>query len=145
MMNCSKLNFIGVRMFNHYLQQIGSKIGPATILETCDKNGITLQGYDAIYKDFKGVVKATRPGVRVGCLPNPHQLSLLRQQMNSRLEDLIGSYSHIDNTLLIPPSSKQKADPIKLVLLSKNSFFVDVESVQKTMVRLYGITPEGIS
>lgn len=146
MMNCSKLNKVGVRMFNHYLEKIGSKIGPAKILESCDRNGIIHQGYDAIYKDFKGAVRATGRGVRLGCLPNPHILSLLRRKMNSKLEDMISSYSHIDNTLLISQSSKSKQkDPIKLVLSSKNSFFVNVESMQKTMVKLYGITPAGIS
>jgi len=144
MMNCSKLNTVGVRMFNHYLEKIGSKTGPTKILESCNRNGITLQGYDAIYKDFKGEVKVTGCGVRVECLPNPHQLSLLRREMNSKLEDMIGSYSHIDNTLSIPQSSKLKhKDPIKLVMSPMNSFFVDIESVQKTMVRLFGITPAG--
>ena len=141
-----KLSHVGTKMVNHYLEKIGKSMGPEHILETCDRNGISHSGYDAIYKSFEGVVKGVGKGFRVGCLPNPHQVSKLRQEMNSKLEDMIGEHYHIENTLVIPPPAKSKSkEPLKIVLSARNSFFVDVETLQRTMVKLYGITTSGIS
>ena len=53
-------------------------MGPEKILETCDQSRITHSGYDAIYKTFKGAVAAVGRGIRLGCLPTPHQVSQLR-------------------------------------------------------------------
>jgi len=136
-----KLSHVGTRMVNHYLEKIGKSMGPENILETCDRNGITHSGYGAIYKNFRSAVKRVGKGIRVGCLPNPHQVSKLRQELNSKLEDMIGQYYHIENTLVIPPSAKSKSkEPLQIILSARNSFFVDVETVQRTMVKLYGIT-----
>ena len=67
-------------------------------------------------------------------------------RMNSKLEDMIGEHYHIENTLVIPPPAKSKSkEPLKIVLSARNSFFVDVETLQRTMVKLYGITTSGIS
>ena len=93
-----KLSHVGTRMPNHYLEKIGKSVRLENILETCDRNGITHFGYDAIYKSFKGVVKSVGKGFRVGCLPNPYQVSKLRQEMNSQLEDMIGEHYHTENT-----------------------------------------------
>jgi len=74
-------------------------------------------------------------------LSNPYQISKLRREMNGNLKDMIGEYYSV-NDILVLPGTKSK-EPTKLKLSSKNSFFVDVEAVQRTMVALYGFTPEG--
>ena len=144
-LNEPKLSKQGVRIANQYMQKIGEKMRPEHILETCDRNAITHNGYSALYKRFNGAVKTTGQGLRVSALPNPHQLSLLRREMNDNLEDLIGQHSHIDNTLVISlaKGSKKLKTTSKIELNSKNTFFIDIEKVQQTMVKLYGITPEG--
>lgn len=144
-LNEPKLSKQGVRLANQYMQKIGEKMRPEHILETCDRNAITHNGYSALYKRFNGAVKTAGQGLRVSALPNPHQLSLLRREMNDNLEDLIGQHSHIDNTLVISlaKGSKKLKTTSKIELNSKNTFFTDIEKVQQTMVKLYGITPEG--
>ena len=79
------------------------------------------------------------------------QVSLLRTELNSRLKDLVGDYYHIDNMLeLVAPASvtngkgkKKNPDISRVVLTTKNSLFVDIEVVQRTMVKLYKFTTEG--
>jgi len=46
-----KLKSVGVRMANYYMNKIGSNVGAPKFLETCDLNGITQSGYQAIYKN----------------------------------------------------------------------------------------------
>lgn len=80
-----------------------------------------------------------------------HQVKLLRSELNSKLKDLIGDYYHIDSTLemvaQVPVTNakgrKKKSEITRVVLTSKNNLFVDIEVVQKTMVKLYGFTTEG--
>ena len=131
-LNEPKLIKQGVRIANQYMEKIGEKMLPEHILETCDRNAITYSGYSALYKRFSGAVKSAGHGLRVSALSNPHQLSLLRREMNDKLEDLIGKHFHIDNTLVIPlrkGSSKLKTAS-KIELNSKNTFFTDIEKVQ---------------
>ena len=79
------------------------------------------------------------------------QVSLLRRELNSRLKDLVGDYYYIDSTLeLVAPTSvtngkgkKKNPDISRVVLTTKNSLFVDIEVVQRTMVKLYKFTTEG--
>jgi len=67
-----RLEEVYVNMTNKYLNKIGKHVLSCDILETCDRNGITHNGYDTIYKQFKGATHATRCGLCIGCLPNPH-------------------------------------------------------------------------
>ena len=54
---------------------------------------------------------------------------------------MIGEHYHIENILVIPPPAKSKSkEPAQIALFARNSFFVDVATVQWTMVKLYGIT-----
>ena len=90
-------------------------------------------------------MKSAGKGLRISCLPNPHQVNLLRRHMNTKLEDLIGSFYNINDALVLPANNRSKnKDPVKVTLNHMNSFFVDVEMVQQTMVQLYGITLEGM-
>jgi hypothetical protein len=62
--------------------------------------------------------------------------------LNGKLKDFIGDYKHIDNTLEVPdPEDKSKA--LQYVLNDKNNIFVDIEAVQRSMIKLYGITLDG--
>lgn len=125
-----KMTVVGKRMVNFYLDKIGESIGLAQILETCDRNAITAEGYNAVYKIFKGAVKSAGKGLRISCLPNPHQVNLLRRQMNTKLEDLIGSFYSINDALVLPANTRSKnKDLVKVTLNHMNSFFVDVEMV----------------
>jgi len=136
---------VGEKLVNQYFDKIGEIMGPESILEICDRNSITQNGYAAYHKKFSSAVKVVgRGNLRVSCLANPHKVTLLRRDLNSRLEDYIGEHSHIENELIItqPAKSKTKA-PTKVVLSSRNSFFVDIEKVQQIMVRLYKISPAG--
>jgi len=71
--------------------------------------------------------------------------------MNGKLKDLVGEYYHIDSTLEIvsqvpmpnAKGRKKKKEITRVVLSSKNYLFVDIEVVQRTMVKLYGFTTEG--
>ena len=144
MCESSKLSTIGVRMAIYYLDQIGKSVGPNDILETCDRNGITHAGYGAIYKKFKGAIQSVGKGLRIGCLPNPHTVSVTRKMLNLKLGDYVGEYYSINNTLEVPATAESKIeDPIEVKLNDNNSIFVDVEQVQRTMVELYNVTVEG--
>lgn len=138
---------VGVRMANFYLNKIGEKVGTRSVLQTCDESGITQAGYNSFYKKFKGGIRSAGKGLRLGCLPNPHQVQLLRKELNMNLEDLVGQPMFISNTYEVAPSTKKNqksAKEGKLLTLDKfNNLFLDIESVQRTMIRLYKITEEG--
>ena len=57
MCKSSKLSKVGIQMANYYMDKIGEIVGAQEILETCDQNGIRHQGYGAIYKRFKELLK----------------------------------------------------------------------------------------
>ena len=63
------------------------------------------------------------------------------------LEDLVGQPIFISMTYEVAPSTKKNqksAKEGKLLTLDKfNNLFLDIESVQHTMIRLYKITEEG--
>ena len=140
MLETPKMTVVGEAIVNQYLDKIGKLVSAAKILETCDRSGIVVDGYSAVYKTFKGAVKSVGKGLQISCLPNPHQINLLRRQMNYKLDELIGSFYNINDTFIVPSNSKSKnKDPVKVELNEINSFFADVEKVQATMVQLYGI------
>ena len=136
---------VGEKLVNRYFDKIEEIMGPENVFEICDRNSITQNGYAAYHKKFSSAVKVVGCGnLRVSCMANPHHVTLLRRDLNSRLEDYIGSHSHIENEFIIAQPAKSKTKvPTKVVLSSRNSFFVDIEKVQQTMVRLYKITPAG--
>lgn len=80
-----------------------------------------------------------------------YQVTLLRTELNSKLKDLVGDYYYIDSTLELlaqvsvtnAKGRKKKSEITRVVLTKKNSLFVDIEVVQRTMVKLYGFTTEG--
>lgn len=139
-----KLEGVGVKIANKYLDKIGELIQPIDILETCDRNMISHSGYDAIYKRFKGGAKLAGLGMRIGCLPNPWQVSCARKMLNLKLLEYVGEHYSINESLMVPPSAKStKKEPVKVTLNEMNSLFCDVEQVQRTMVRFYGLTLDG--
>jgi hypothetical protein len=142
MCESTQMNAVGVRMANYYMDKIGEKIGANEILETCDRNGITHRGYGAIYKQFKGAAKSSGRGLRIGCLPNPHKISIARSLLNLKLQEYVGEYYPIISTLKASPTGNNK-EHVLVSLNEYNSLFTDVEQVQRTMVELYGITPQG--
>ena len=76
---------------------------------------------------------------------------MLRRELNSKLKDLVGEYYHVESTLELETQAtctngrakKKKPDISRVVLTSKNNLFVDIEVVQRTMVKLYGFTTQG--
>jgi len=130
------------KMTNHYLQKIGNSIGAHAILETCDHTRIMHKGYESIFKKFKTMTSSTRKGLKVGCLSKPHSIRKLRQDMNNKLADIIGDYYSINCSFEILLNKKSKA--LKRITLNEhNTFFCDIEAIQRTMVSLYQITLEG--
>jgi len=71
--------------------------------------------------------------------------------LNSKLGELVGQCTHINNSLEIAASKGKLLEKGKgkgrqyerLVLNEKNTLFTDVEAVQRSIVKVYGITPEG--
>lgn len=128
---------------NECLEKIGSECGAQEILATCDRNGITQRGYSALYQRFKKGVRVVRHGLRVSCLPKPFHISLLRLSMNAKLKEFVGDYYSINDTMetLSRPKSRKNE---RIELNNHNSFFVDIEAVQKTMILLYKITTSGM-
>lgn len=76
MCDAARQTAIGVRIANQYMDKICHKVGPYEIQEACDRNGITAKAWNGLYKTWKGAVKSTGRGLRIG-LPNPHQVCLL--------------------------------------------------------------------
>lgn len=71
--------------------------------------------------------------------------------MNSKLVELVGQCTHINNSLDIAASKGKLLEKgkgkgrqhEKLVLNEKNMLFTDVEAVQRSIVKVYGITQQG--
>jgi hypothetical protein len=80
------------------------------------------------------------------------QVSLLRRELNGNLRDLVGDYRHVSSVLEVRARTSKSKDKSKgkglkmekIVLNDKNTMFVDIEAVQRTMVKLYGVTEAGI-
>lgn len=72
------------------------------------------------------------------------QVSLLRRELNGNLRDLVGDYKHVSSVLEVQASTSKTKDKSKekglkmekIVLNDKNTMFVDIEAVQRTMVKL---------
>ena len=68
--------------------------------------------------------------------------------MNGNLKKYISDYYHINNSWAIPLKAgedpKDQTSPSHLHLDESNNLFVDVETVQQSMVKLYEFTPEGM-
>ena len=141
----TRMNKVGVGIANEYMDKIGESIGPHEIVETMDYNGITQNGYAAVYKRFQSAVKVSNRGLRIGCLPRPFRVSKTRQMLNLKLAEFIGDYYSLteSNTFPLPTKSKEK-DFVIVSLNQYNNICADVEQVQRTMVELYGITVEGM-
>lgn len=146
MLQMPAMESIGTDIANQYLNKIGAEIRAHKILAVEYRSGITNEAYSEIYKKFVGGVKSAGKGIRIGCLlPKPYHVSLLRKEMNAKLADFVGEYYPIINTLEIPPAPRSKKKESMLIELNEhNSLFVDVETVQKTMVQLYKFTPAGM-
>jgi hypothetical protein len=144
MCKSEKMAKVGIELTNSFMDKISESLGPEDIAETMDYNGITQDGWSAVFKQYKGAVRTANKGIRV-CFPNPFQVSKVRQMLNLKLSEYVGEYYSLTESLEIPPirNSKDK-ESIKVSLNENNSIFVDVEQVQCTMVELYGITPEGL-
>jgi len=80
------------------------------------------------------------------------KVNFLQRKLNGNLRDMVGDYKYVCNVLEVPTSAKNSKDKSKekglqierIVLNDKNTIFVDIEAVQRTMVKLYGITQDGI-
>lgn len=146
MCTSTKLSSVGVRMVNYYMGKIRNNVNANDILETCDRNGFTHMGCGAIYKQFKSTTKLVGKGLHIRCLPNPHWVLVARQILNLKLQEHIGKYYSINDTMEILPTSKAKTKGhVTVSLNNRNLLFVNVEHVQHIMVELYDITPEGIN
>lgn len=144
MLETPALQSVGVGITNRYLEKIGTEVGAHEILGVLDDSGITQSAYRRVYTQFKEGAKIAGKGLRIGCLPKPFHISLLRQQLNSKLTDFVGQYYSINNSIEFPVGSKsKKKEPVKIKLTSHNSLFCDIEAVQRTMVLLYQITLAG--
>ena len=62
--------------------------------------------------------------------------------MNGKLKDFIRDYKQTDNTLDVP-TLENKSKALQYVLNDKKNIFVDIEVVQRSMIKLYGITLDG--
>lgn len=73
---------------------------------------------------------------------------LLRTELKDNLRDYIGDYSHSENSFPIPLGSNEdelkRISPTHLNLDRSNNLFDDLEVVQRSMVKYYNITTEGM-
>jgi hypothetical protein len=146
MLKSPTMQSVGIDITDQYLDKIRQEVGAHEILACCDRNGVIQNGFNAIYKSFQNGVKAAGKGIHIGCLSKPYHLSLLHTELNSKFVEFIGEYYSINDCISIPhqhSKSKEKS-PMLLKLDETNNLFVDIEIVQRTMVQLYKITPEGI-
>jgi hypothetical protein len=116
-------------------------------LETCDLNGIAQSGYRAIYKKFTGAVNLVGKGLKIGCLPNPHKVTLIRQQLNMKVSEYVGAYYSICDTFegATRKQGAKNKEQVRVSLNESNNFFVDVEQVQRTMICMYNFTSAGMN
>ena len=78
MLESPSMQSVTTKIANDCLEKIGSQIGAIEICEIKEYSGMTDIGYSKIYKKFKNGIKASGTGLRVGCLPRPWHVSLLR-------------------------------------------------------------------
>lgn len=67
------------------IMQIRDSIGEDSMLDACDTSGVTVRGYNAIYRTAKNRIGLVAPSIKSSILSAPHRLSSLRKKMNSKL------------------------------------------------------------
>lgn len=69
--------------------------------------------------------------------------------MNGNLKKYIGDYYHINNSWVVPlklgDDPKKRTTPTHIHFDETNNLFVDVEMVQRSMVKFYEFTTEGMA
>jgi FtsZ-binding cell division protein ZapB len=140
-----KLDHVGTRMAKKILKQISDSIGPEDILAACDAAGVAHGGYGEIYKSVKGRIALVNPGLKCALLPAPNKIAVLWKQLNANLPQFIGDYYHIDGRMVLaaPKRTKTNVIPKEVILNDKNTLYVDLEVVQRSMVMFYGMTEAG--
>jgi hypothetical protein len=74
--------------------------------------------------------------LRIGYHPNPYQVSILRRELNGNMKALLGKKQCIDHSSFTSIKEERAKLYMTITLAKTNNLFVDVESVQRTMVRL---------
>jgi hypothetical protein len=110
------------------------------MLKICDVCNIPRYAYEEVKKQLKKEVQSAREELKMSLLPTPRNISTLKKKINSKLHEYIGEHYHIHTTIeytLKSGTSRKQKD--QLALNKKNSCFVDIEAVQKTIVNFYNI------
>jgi len=101
MLKAPLVKSISVEVTNEYLKKIREEVGPSEILAICNKSSITQSKYSTVYKKFKSNIRDVGLGLEIACLPKPFHVSILRINLNTKLNDYASLYYHINETLEI--------------------------------------------
>ena len=129
------------RVTREVLKDFKAIVDAKEMLGACDAVGVSREAYSSIFKIFKSSV-AQRYKNPAMPLPTPWSLKLARTESNIRAREMVGGYQCVTGTMTW--KNQKKAGNQSFEMDSFNNVFVDLEQLQKAMVRFYGQNQNGM-
>ena len=129
------------RVTREVLKDFKAIVDAKEMLGACDAVGVSREAYSSIFKIFKSSV-AQRYKNPAMPLPTPWSLKLARTESNIRAREMVGGYQCVTGTMTW--KNQKKAGNQSFEMDSFNNVFVDLEQLQKAMVKFYGQNQNGM-
>ena len=129
------------RVTREVLKDFKAIVDAKEMLGACDAVGVSREAYSLIFKIFKSSV-AQRYKNPAMPLPTLWSLKLARTESNIRAKEMVGGYHCVTGRMTW--KNRKKAGTQSFEMDSFNNVFVDLEQLQKAMVRFYGQKQNGM-
>jgi hypothetical protein len=117
-----------VKATNNILTEVGGHVQAHDMLAACDETGVSQKGFAAIRKTIHRGMKIVNPQLKLGAVPNSHQVSKVRTEYNANLGKYIGEYKSLHMELPDAPSSKKSktidGEKSKKIKLSEKTHYL---------------------
>ena len=116
-----------------FFGELKDLVMPRKMMETCDAASVSRKGYEAIYTLIttahrdKGLIRPL--------LPTPYSITMAKKCANSEVASLLGGFRFVNDSM---PMLKTKSFQYN----SFNNVYVDVEMLQRAMIKYYGLAHE---
>ena len=111
------------------------------MLGACDAVGVSCEAYSSIFKIFKPSIAQWYKNQAMP-LPTPWSLKLAWIESNIHAREMVGGYHCVTGTMTW--TNRKKAGTQSFEMDSFNNVYVDLEQLQKAMVRFYGQKEKGM-
>lgn len=119
-------------IFHHLVHDLHNAVTPKEMLDVMDSAGISQKGNRAMYRSITLGLRSK--GFMRSLLPTPYSLEMARKFANGGVATMFNGFKWVEDVM--PFSNK----PFKYNTF--NNVYIDMEELQKAMVRYYDLTIE---